>query len=188
MKKFLFFSVSLLYFFTVNNSHSFAQIKKYYSIAVGVNQSTFLLEPGFFTEGELERMWSPEFYPSPELSGQINVDFGLRHTLALAADIVYYQRIYSLALPIHLRYDYKFSANKNSLFLRLDGGYSFFLTSGAYYGLGLGYRLGKLKTSFAYNNQFRNNSILEDNDFIAARISSLSLKLEFAFRKRLDNR
>ncbi len=186
MKQFLFIFSAISFLYLASGYRANAQIKKYYSIAVGVNQSTFLLEPGFLTEGELERMWSPKFYPSPELSGQINVDFGLRHTLALAADIVYYQRIFSLALPIHLRYDYKFSKNKNSPFIRLDGGYSFFLTSGAYYGLGIGYRLGKLKASLAYNNQFRNNSILEDNDFIAARISSLSFKLEFAFRKKLD--
>lgn len=186
MKFFLRILLGISFLIVANHENSLAQIKKYYSIAVGMNQSTFLLDPGFLVEGELERMWSPKLYPSPELSGQINVDFGLRHTLALAADVVYYQRIYSLSLPVHLRYDYKFFKDKNSPFIRLDGGYSFFLTSGAYYGLGLGYRLGKLKTSLAYNNQFRNNSILEDNDFIAARIASLSVKLEFAFRKKLE--
>lgn len=165
-----------------------AQSKKYFSLGVGVNQSTFLLEPGFLTEGELNRMWMPKFYPSPELVGQFNIDLDRRNTLALAANIVYYQRIISVALPVSVRYDFRFLERKNTPFIRLDGGYSFFLTNGAYYGLGLGYQFGDLRTSFAYNNQFKTRSILDDNEFISARIASMSLKIEYSFRKNRRRR
>ena len=166
----------------------FAQTKKYVSIGLGLNQSTFLLDPGFFAEEELNRMWGPSLYPSPELSGQFSFCLDERNTLGFAANIVYYQRTYSLALPISVRYDFNFTKKEKCPFIRLDGGYSFFLTSGAYYGMGLGYKLGKVKASFNYNNQFRNNSILEENEFIAARIASMSFRLEYAFRNNKRNR
>ncbi|CAN0533728.1 unnamed protein product, partial [Scytosiphon promiscuus] len=111
-----------------------------------------------------------------------------RNTLALAANIVYYQRIISVALPVSIRYDFNFTKKEKCPFIRLEGGYSFFLTNGAFYGMGAGYQFGKVKTSITYNNQFRNNSILEDNEFIAARIASLSFKLEYAFRNNKRNR
>ena len=133
-------------------------------------------------------MWTPRFYPSPELYGQFNIDLDKRNTIALATNIVYYQRIISLALPITLKYDFRCFDKKNSPFIRLEGGYSLFLTNGLFYGMGVGYEFGDFKTSFAYNNQFKNRSILEDNDFVAARIASMSLKFEYAFRKNRRRR
>ncbi|MBT34074.1 MAG: hypothetical protein CMO01_30795 [Thalassobius sp.] len=165
-----------------------AQSKKYLSFGVGVNQSTFLLDPGFIAEGEFNRMWGESLYPSPEVSGQFNFCLNERNIVAIAADIVYYQRIISLAMPISVRYDFNFTKKEKCPFIRLNGGYSFFLTNGGFYGMGLGYRLGKVKTSLTYNNQFKNNSILEDNEFIAARIASLSFKLEYAFINNKRNR
>ena len=159
------------------------QTQKYFSIGVGVNQSTFLLRPGVFVEGELTRMWAPRFYPSPELFGQFNIDLDKRNTLALTSNIVFYQRILGFALPITLKYDFRCFDQKNTPFIRLEGGYSFFLTNGLFYGMGVGYQFNNFKASFAYNNQFKNRSILENNDFVAARIASMSLKFEYAFRK-----
>ncbi|MEM9339403.1 MAG: hypothetical protein AAGA66_11790 [Bacteroidota bacterium] len=171
----------IAYLISAHSGH--AQFKKYFSIGVGVNQSTFLLNPGFFSEGELTRMWTPKFYPSPELVGQFNIDLDKKNTVAVAANIIYYQRTITLALPVTIRYDFRFTERKNSPFLRLDAGYSFFLTNGACYGFGLGQQLGDFKASLVYTNQFQNKSILEDNQFIAARIASMSLKFEYAFRK-----
>ena len=161
-----------------------AQIQKYFSLGVGVNQSTFLLEPGIFTEGEIERMWGPELLLSPEVSGKFNFDFGSQNTLAITANIILYRRIYAVSLPITARYDFNFTKKEKCPFIRIEGGYSLFLTSGAYYGMGMGYQFGKFKASMTYGNQFRNKSILEDNEFLAARIAAMSIKLEYAFRKR----
>ncbi len=163
---------------------STAQTKKYFSIGIGVNQSTFLLAPGFLAENELTRMWTPKFYPSPELGGKFNIELNKKSTVAITANIVYYQRVISLVLPVTLRYDFNFLERKNTPFFRLEAGYSFFLTNGLYYGIGIGQRLGDFKVSFTYNNQYRNESILEENKFIAARIAAMSLKFEYAFRRR----
>lgn len=161
-----------------------AQLQKYFSIGIGVNQSSFLLEPGILTEGELERMWGPELILSPEVSGKFNFDFGNQNTLAITANVILYRRIYAVSLPITARYDFNFTKKEKCPFIRIEGGYSLFLTSGAFYGMGTGYQFGKFKASVNYGNQFRNKSILEDNDFIAARIAAMSIKLEYAFKRR----
>ena len=158
--------------------------KKFISIGLGVNQSTFLIDAGILPEGEFERMMSPKLYPSPELNLQYNIQLTKKHTVGFTSNILYYQRIIALALPIGLRYDYSFLEKPNTPFIRLDAGYSFFLTNGAHFGIGAGYSLGNLRSSITYNNQFKNNSILEDNEFVAAKVASLGVKLEYTFRKK----
>ncbi|MEL7223114.1 MAG: hypothetical protein AAGJ93_17450, partial [Bacteroidota bacterium] len=147
-----------------------AQKRKYLSITAGLNQSTFYLQPGFFQEGEFEVLLDGPLFIGPELGVQFNLDFDRHHTAAISWNAVVYSRVVALALPINLSYFYHFLDNKNSPFIRVDGGYSFFLTSGAMYGFGAGYRLGRLRASFAYNNQLKNKSILEQNEFRTGRL------------------
>lgn len=156
-------------------------IDQYLSVGVGVNQSTFYISQGIFAEGELTRMWEPTLYPSPEVSFFYNIE-NERHTVAAGLNVVYYQRILAVAIPLLVRYDYEFLDYKYTPFFRVDAGYSLFLTTGAYYDFGLGYKLGKtIKTAVTYNNQMKNNAILEDNEFVSGRVASMSFRFELTF-------
>ena len=164
--------------------HTEAQVRKYISVTAGLNQSTFYLQHGLFQEGEFDVLLRRPLFIGPEFGAQFNIDFDKRHTAAISWNAVIYARVVAIALPINLTYYYHFLNKKNSPFIRLDGGYSFFLTSGAMYGVGLGYRLGRIKTSFAYNNQLKKDSILEQNEFITGRLGSINFILEYKFRRK----
>ena len=166
----------------INNTH--AQTRKYISISAGLNQSTFYLQPGFFQEGEFDVLLDGPLFIGPELGAQFNFEFNNHHTVGISWNAVVYSRVVAIALPINVTYYYHFLDHKNSPFVRLDGGYSFFLTQGAMYGFGLGYRLGRIKTSFAYNNQLKKDSILEQNEFITGRLGSINFILEYKFRRK----
>ena len=161
-----------------------AQVRKYISVSVGLNQSTFYLQPGLFQENEFNVLLDGPLFIGPELGAQFNMDFDLHHTAAISWNAVVYSRVVAIALPVNLSYFYHFLNHKNSPFIRLDAGYSFFLTSGAMYGFGAGYRLGRLRTSFAYNNQLKNKSILEQNEFRTGRLGSVNLILEYKFKRK----
>ena len=163
---------------------SAAQIRKYFSISAGLNQSTFYLQPGFFQEGEFGVLLDGPLFIGPELGAQFNLDFDLHHTAAISWNAVVYSRVVAIALPVNLSYFYHFLRHKNSPFIRVDGGYSFFLTSGAMYGFGVGYRLGRLRSSIAYNNQLKNKSILDQNEFRTGRLGSVNLIFEYKFKRK----
>ena len=161
-----------------------AQVRKYFSLGVGFNQSTYYLQPGLFQEGEFKVLFDGPLFIGPQFNGQFNIDLNEHHSIAASANVVVYSRVIALAIPINLSYYYNILDNKNTPFFKLDAGYSFFLTSGALYGIGLGYRYGKIRGSLNYTNQLKRESILEDNEFLTGRLSSMSLNLEYLIKKK----
>ncbi|MEL6560004.1 MAG: hypothetical protein AAFQ94_17575 [Bacteroidota bacterium] len=161
-----------------------AQVRKYFSLGAGLNQSTYYLQTGLFQEGEFKVLYDGPLFIGPQFNGQFNIDLNKHHTLATSVNVVVYSRVIALAIPINLSYYYNFLSSKNSPFIKLDAGYSFFLTSGALYGVGLGYRYGKFRGSVNYTNQLKGESILENNEFITGRLSSMSLNLEYLIRRK----
>jgi len=162
---------------------SSAQVRKYFSVGVGLNQSTFYLQPGLFQQGEFNVLLDNPLFIGPQFNGQFNLELDKHHTFAASADIVIYSRVIAVAVPIGIKYYYDIIDHNNTPFVGLEGGYSFFLTSGPLYGVSLGYRLGKLRASFAYKNQLRRRSILEGSEFITGRLGSLSFNFEYLFRR-----
>ncbi len=161
-----------------------AQVRKYFSVGVGFNQSTFYLQPGLFQEGEFKVLFDGPLFIAPQFNGQFNVDLNAHHTIAASTNIVVYSRVIAIAIPFNISYYYNLIDKKNSPFFKLDVGYSFFLTSGALYGAAVGYRYGKLRGSINFSNQLKKESILEENKFITGRLSSVSLNFEYLFRRR----
>lgn len=161
-----------------------AQVRKYFSVGVGLNQSTYYLQPGLFQEGEFKVLYDGPLFIGPQFNGQFNIDLNKHHTLATSVNVVVYSRVIALAIPFNLSYYYNFLSARNTPFLKLDAGYSFFLTSGALYGIGIGYRYGKFRGTVNYTNQLKNESILEDNEFITGRLSSMSINIEYLIRRK----
>lgn len=161
-----------------------AQVRKYFSVGVGFNQSTYYLQPGLFQDGEFKVLFDGPLFIAPEFNGQFNIDFNKHHSVAASANVVVYSRVIALAIPINLSYYYNFLARKNTPFFKIDAGYSFFLTSGALYGIGAGYRYGKIRGSFTYSNQLKKESILEENEFLTGRLSSVSINFEYLIRRK----
>lgn len=164
---------------------SHGQVKKYFSLGVGFNQSTYYLQPGFMQDGEMGVLFERPLFIAPEFNLQFNADLNQHHSLAISANLIVYSRVIAAAFPFNLSYFYNFSTKKNSFFLKADAGYSFFLTNGALYALGAGYRYGKLRGSLTYSNQLKNNSILSENEFITGRLSSISINFEYLLRKSI---
>jgi len=134
-------------------------------------------------KGEFKVLFDRPLFIAPEFNLQFNADLDPHNTIAVSANVVIYSRVVAVAIPIKASYYYNFLDKKNTPFVRLESGYSFFLTSGLFYGAGIGYRYGKLRGSIGYNNQLKKDSILKENEFITGRLGSVNLVFEYLFRK-----
>ncbi len=175
-------TIALLVIFCLPFSAN-AQLRKYISVGAGLNQSSFFIQPGWFQEKEFKVIFNESLLLSPEFNVKFNLDLDPHHSVSASVNVAVYRRAITVAIPIILSYSYDIIDQKNTPFLRADLGYSFFLTNGAFYGVGFGYKYGLLRGSLAYGNQLKRASILENNLFRTGRLAAIRFSIEYMFQR-----